>query len=75
MRKILTYLIFTVVLVLASMTIVAFPGLLAPVAGVVSLDLTETIALFLIAMVILTMLFLALIGLEAGRSIVRFYRS
>lgn len=74
MRKLSIYFIFVAIWVLASVTITLFPGLLTPVAGAISLGLNETIALFLIAMVILTMVFLALIGLEAGRSVIRFYR-
>ena len=74
MRKLSIYFIFVAIWVLASVTITLFPALLAPVAGAISLGLNETIALFLIAMVVLTMVFLALIGLEAGRSVIRFYR-
>lgn len=70
MRKISVYLIFVAMWILASIAVVTFPGLMVPVAGALGFSLDETIALFLIVMVILTMIVLALIGREAGRSVI-----
>jgi len=67
MRKISIYLIFVAMWVLASVAVAAFPGIMAPVAGALALTLNETVALFLSLMIVLTMIFLALIGREAGR--------
>ncbi|MCK8519436.1 hypothetical protein [Methanoculleus sp. 7T] len=72
MRKISIYLIFVALWILASVAVVTFPGLMVPVSGALGFSLDETIALFLIVMVILTMIALALIGREAGRSVAEF---
>jgi len=72
MRKISVYLIFVTVWVLASVAVAACPALMAPVAGALTLTLDEAVALFLSVMVVLTMIFLALIGLEAGRFVAEY---
>jgi len=72
MRKISVYLIFVTVWVLASVAVAACPTLMTPVAGALTLTLDEAVALFLSVMVVLTMIFLALIGLEAGRFVAEY---
>ncbi|MFA5613042.1 MAG: hypothetical protein WC993_01075 [Methanoculleus sp.] len=67
MRKISIYLIFVAIWVIASMGVVTLPDVMAPIAGALALTLNETVALFLSLMIVLTMIFLALIGREAGR--------
>ena len=66
MRKISIYLIFVAIWVIASIGVVTLPDVMAPVAGALALTLNETVALFL-SLIVLTMIFLALIGREADR--------
>ncbi len=69
MKRISICLIFVAIWVAASVAVAAFPTILTPVAGVLNAPLNETIAVFLSLMLVLTIIFLALIGLEAGRSV------
>ena len=69
MKRISIYLIFVAIWVAASAAVAAFPEILAPVAVALNAPLQETIAVFLSLMLVLTIIFLALIGLEAGRSV------
>ncbi len=72
MRKISIYLIFVAIWVIASIGVVTFPGVMAPIAGTLALTLNEAVALFLSLMIVLTMIFLAFIGLETGRFVARY---
>ncbi|NLB00293.1 MAG: hypothetical protein GX837_04910 [Methanomicrobiales archaeon] len=74
MRKLSIYLIFVAIWVIGAVAVATFPGLMAPAAGVFMLTLDEVVALFLSAMVILTMIFLALIGFETGRFVAEHLR-
>ena len=72
MRKLSAYLFFVAIWVLGAVAVAVFPGIMAPVAGALTLTLDEAVALFLSAMVVMTMIFLALIGLETGRFVVEY---
>jgi len=72
MRKLSVYFIFVAIWVLGAVAVAVYPGLMAPAAGALMLPLDETVALFLSAMVVLTMIFLALIGLETGRFVAEY---
>jgi hypothetical protein len=72
MEKLRLYLILVAIWVIAAIGVAAFPDILAPVAEAFDLTLAEAVAIFLAVIVILTIIFLALIGQEAGRTIVRY---
>jgi len=69
MKKISIYLFFAAIWVVASVAVTVFPAILTPVATALRVPLNETIAVFLSLMLVLTIIFLALIGREAGRSV------
>lgn len=71
MREISVYLFFVAIWVICAGAVTICPGVMAPVAGVLILTLDETVALFLFAMVVLTMISFALIGLETGRFVAK----
>jgi hypothetical protein len=72
MERVTLYMIFVAVWVIAAAVAVSFQNLFESVAGAFHITIAEAVAIFLIVMFVLTMLFLALIGREAGRSVARY---